>query len=277
MATIHARVVLRAGLAEAILDPGAGGRIAAIRVDGFDLLVSAGSGPLAWGAYPMVPWAGRMRDGLLRRDGAVHALPTHLLPPHAIHGTLVESAWATRLPTGHAAAILEAPLGRPWPFGGRVLHSVSLSESSLTATLEVHADELPFPAIVGWHPWFPRTLRGPAGMAGGPVEVDLRANGMLRRGADGLPTGEVVPVPPGPWDDCFVGVTSPPVVRWPSALEISLESDAAYWVVYTEHADGVCVEPQTGPPDGLNTGQFTLVEPGRPLIASMTLRWRRLG
>ena len=67
------------------------------------------------------------------------------------------------------------------------------------------------------------------------------------------------------------------MVRWPGAFEIALESDAAYWVVYTEDAAGVCVEPQTGPPNGLNTGPFTLVEPGRPLIASMTLRWRRLG
>ncbi len=276
MQTHNPRVVLRAGPAEAILDPGAGGRIAAIRVDGLDLLISAGPGPLAWGAYPMVPWAGRMRDGLLRRDGAVHALPTHLLPPHAIHGTLVEAAWATCRPTDDTTAVLEAPLGGPWPFGGRAVHRVALAAASLTATLEVHADDQPFPAIVGWHPWFPRTLHGPAGVAGGPVEVDLRAGGMLRRGADGLPTGEVVPVPPGPWDDCFVGVASPPLVRWPGALEIALESDAAYWVVYTEHADGVCVEPQTGPPDGLNTGQFTLVEPGRPLVASMTLRWRRL-
>jgi len=270
-------VVLRAGSAEATLDPGAGGRIAAIRVDGVDLLVTHGQGPLAWGAYPMVPWAGRLRDGLLRWDGATHALPNHLLPPHAIHGTLVEAAWEIRPPVGAAAAVLEAPLGRAWPFGGRAVHRVALTGESLTATLEVHADTRPFPAIVGWHPWFPRVLRGPAGAHGGGVEVDVCASGILRRGDDYLPTREVVPVPPGPWDDCFVGVSSPPVVRWPGAFEIALESDAAYWVVYTEHADGVCVEPQTGPPDGLNSGDFTLVEPGRPLIASMTLRWRHLG
>ena len=274
------RVILRAGAAEAMVEPGAGGRIAALRVDGLDLLVTHGYGPLAWGAYPMVPWAGRLRDGILRWDGAEHRLPTHLIPPHAIHGTLVETAWEMVSPAGAAAArtgvVLEAPLGPPWPFGGRAVHRVALAADSLTATLEVHADDRSFPAIVGWHPWFPRTLRGPAGPAGGPVEIDLRAVGMLRRGEDGLPTGAVDPVPPGPWDDCFVGVTSPPVVRWPGALEIALESDAAYWVVYTEHTDGVCVEPQTGPPNGLNTGEFTLVEPGRPLTASMTLRWRRL-
>ena len=86
-----------------------------------------------------------------------------------------------------------------------------------------------------------------------------------------------MPVPPGPWDDCFVGVSAPPVVRWPGGFEIALESDVAYWVVYTQDPAGVCVEPQTGPPNGLNTGQCALVEPGRPLVATMTLRWRRLG
>ena len=276
METPRSRLTLRAGGAEVIVDPAAGGRIAALRVDGLDLLVTHGYGPLAWGAYPMVPWAGRLRDGLLTFDGRAYPLPTHLLPPHAIHGTLVEAAWDVETPVGPTGAVLRAPLGATWPFGGHAVHHVALAEDSLTARLEVHADARPFPAIAGWHPWFRRTLRGPAGAEGGPVEVDLRAGGMLLRGEDGLPTGEVGPVPPGPWDDCFVDVTSPPLVRWPGAFEITLESDAAYWVVYTEHADGVCVEPQTGPPNGLNTGAYTLVEPGRPLTASMTLRWRRL-
>jgi aldose 1-epimerase len=277
MAPSHPLVTLRAGPAEAVLDPGAGGRIAALRVDGVDLLVTRGDGPLTWGAYPMVPWAGRLRDGMLRWDGSALALPTDLLPPHAIHGTLIDAAWEIGAPAGDAAAILEAPLGDAWPFGGRAVHRVSLTDETLTATLEVHADGRPFPAIAGWHPWFPRTLQGPGAAMGDPVEVEVRARGMLRRGDDYLPTGEVVPVPAGPLDDCLVGVTSAPVVRWPGAFEITIESDAAYWVVYTQHADGVCVEPQTGPPNGLNTGDFTLVEPGRPLIASMTLRWRRLG
>jgi aldose 1-epimerase len=277
MVVSHPLVTLRAGQAVAVLDPGAGGRIAALRVDGIDLLLTHGDGPLSWGAYPMVPWAGRLRDGRLGWDGNVHDLPTHLLPPHAIHGTLVDAAWGVGAPITDTTAILEAPLGATWPFGGRALHRVTLTGESLVASLEVHADRRPFPAIVGWHPWFPRTLRGPAGTVGGPAEVDVRATGMLRRGDDYVPTGDIVPVPPGALDDCLIGVSSAPVVRWPGAFEITIESDAAYWVVYTEHADGVCVEPQTGPPNGLNTGDFTLVEPGRPLVASMTLRWRRLG
>jgi aldose 1-epimerase len=46
-------------------------------------------------------------------------------------------------------------------------------------------------------------------------------------------------------------------------------------VVYDEQREAVCVEPQTGPPNGLNTmpRQVTLLE---PLEATTTWTWRRL-
>ena len=272
------RITLRAGTVEAVLDPDAGGRIASLCVDGFELLVTEGAGAVAWGCYPMVPWAGRVRDGVLRWRGEEHVLPTHLLPPHAIHGTLLEARWEV-IEGGPSSATLAADLGPPWPFGGRAVGRVTLGPSSLRAELEVHAAARPMPAIVGWHPWFRRVLRDPAGAAvGEPVSVDLDAGGMLRRGADGLPDGTVVrPVPPEPWDDCFIDVAGTPGVHWPGALEVRIESDAPFWVVYTERDEGVCIEPQTGPPNGLNTGEHAVVEPGAPLVASMTMRWRRLG
>ena len=271
-------ITLSAGSAEVVLDPGAGGRIAALRVAGLDLLVGNGQGPLAWGCYPMAPWAGRLRDGVLRWRGAAYDLPTDLLPPHAIHGTLLETAWEV-VETGPTAATLAADLGPPWPFGGKVVHRVDLIPDAMRATLEVHAGDRPMPAIVGWHPWFPRVLRDAAGAAvGGPVVVDLAAGGMLRRGPDGLPTGSVVrPIPPEPWDDCFVDVSGAPGVRWPGVFDVRVASEAPFWVVYTEREEGVCVEPQTGPPDGLNTGECAVVEPGAPLVAVMTISWRRLG
>jgi aldose 1-epimerase len=226
----------------------------------------------------MVPWAGRVRDGVLRWRGEEHRLPTDVLPPHAIHGTLLETAWQV-VDAGPDAATLAADLAAPWPFGGRAIHRVALSPSSLRAELEVQAGDRPMPAIVGWHPWFPRVLRDDTGAAvGEPVVVDLDAEAMLRRGADGLPDGAMIrPIPPGPWDDCFVGLTASPGVHWPGALEVRIASDAPWWVVYTENPTGVCVEPQTGPPNGLNTAEHAVVEPGVPLVASMSVRWRRLG
>jgi aldose 1-epimerase len=275
---MSSRIALRAEDVEAVLDPAAGGRIASIRVDGLELLVTEGPGPVAWGCYPMVPWAGRVRDGVLRWRGEEHRLPTNVLPPHAIHGTLLETAWQV-MDAGSDAATLAADLAAPWPFGGRAIHRITLSPGSLRAELEVQAGDRPMPAIVGWHPWFPRLLRDGTGAAvGEPVVVDLDAGAMLRRGADGLPDGAMVrPIPPGPWDDCFVDLAAAPGVHWPGALEVRIASDAPWWVVYTENPTGVCVEPQTGPPNGLNTAEHVVVAPGVPLVASMALGWRRLG
>ncbi len=272
------RIVLSAGRAEAVVDPASGGRIAALRVDGRDVLVTDGPGPLAWGCYPMVPWAGRIRDGLLRWRGEEHRFAAHLLPPHAIHGTLLESAWQV-VAVGSAEATLAADLGPPWPFGGRVVHRVRVQPDGLHAELEVHAADRPMPVIVGWHPWFPRVLRDAAGVAaGGRIEVDLPAGGMLRRGPDGIPTGEVVrPIPPEPWDDCFVDLARSPAVRWPRALEVTVASDARYWVCFTEREEGVCIEPQTGPPNGLNTLDHDVVATDRPFVATMSISWQRLG
>jgi aldose 1-epimerase len=35
---------------------------------------------------------------------------------------------------------------------------------------------------------------------------------------------------------------------------VSIESDAPWWVVYTEDSEGICVEPQSAPPDAANLG-----------------------
>ena len=42
-----------------------------------------GYGPIRWGAYPMAPWAGRIRDGRFTFRGRDVRLPLNL-PPHAI-------------------------------------------------------------------------------------------------------------------------------------------------------------------------------------------------
>ena len=43
-----------------------------------------------------------------------------------------------------------------------------------------------------------------------------------------------------------------PSVIWEDVLRIDIESDAPWWVVYTEDSEGICVEPQTAPPDAAN-------------------------
>jgi len=246
------------------VDLAAGGRVASLVVDGRELLRTEGSGPVAWGSFPMAPYAGRVRDGVLRFAGATHRLPI-TMPPHAIHGTVLDRRWQVV-----GADTIETDLGPDWPFAGRVIQRFELATDHLTCRLELHADEQ-MPASIGWHPWF---VRRPADVSG-PLELDLEAGAMYVRDADGIATTQLVAPAPGPWDDCFTDLRRPPVLRWPGFLELTVESDCPVWVIYTVPDDALCVEPQTAPPDALNTDP-TVVLPGHPLVAEMTWRWRSL-
>jgi aldose 1-epimerase len=209
----------------------------------------------------MAPWVGRVRRGRFRFDGADYSLPL-TLPPHAIHGTTYTRPW--RDEGGNRLSI---DLGETWPFAGRAVQEFAIDAGGLDLRLEVHSDDEPFPASLGWHPWFRRQLE-----RGEPVELSIAARAMYLRDADGIPTGECVPPPPGPWDDCFTDVTEPPSLCWPGALRIALESSADHWVVYDEPEHAVCVEPQTGPPDALNLAP-RVVSPEHPLVATTRLAW----
>jgi aldose 1-epimerase len=265
------RLELRAGDDVLTLDPAAGGRIASLVVDGHELIATVGDGDIWWGCYPMAPFAGRIRDGILRFRGATHQLERSF-PPNAIHGTVFTRPWrvASAAPD---SAVLTTDLGPGWPFSGRVTQTIELAAGGLGAAMTLEADE-PMPAWLGWHPWFRRQL------AGVPLQLSFEPSRMYVRAADGLPTGEVGPPTPRPWDDAFTGVDESPRLTWPGVLELELSSTAAYWVVFDERDDAMCVEPQTAPPDAVNLAEVAgseppLAEPGRPVTVSMTWRWWR--
>ncbi|HYV58651.1 MAG TPA: aldose 1-epimerase, partial [Acidimicrobiia bacterium] len=166
--------------------------------------------------------------------------------------------------------VISVPLGPPWPFGGRVVQRFGLAPDALHLTMEVHAADEAMPVSCGWHPWWSRHAGG-----GEPLRVDLDADAMYACDDDGIPTGELVPLGPHPWDDCFTGLgDQPAVLRWPGALTLTLETSCRCVVVFDEPEHAICVEPQTDPPDAFNLGP-TVVRPGEPLVATATWSWRR--
>jgi len=237
-----------------------------------------------YGCFPMVPWCGRIRNGQFRDGAHIHRLPLNS-PPHAIHGTGRDAVWHTAL-VRPDEAVCTYDLGDPWPYTGRVTQRVQLAADSMTLSLCVEAFESSFPAQAGWHPWFLRTLDRDGGTAG-PFEVPQAAHSkgvridfspawQEERGADLVPTGVRVKPKPGPWDDCFgmpdgVHVT----LTWPGRLELTVSSREQWVVVYDEQEAAVCVEPQSGPPNGLNT-EPRLVTQIEPLETTVTWRWRVL-
>ena len=275
-------VVLRTSEAQLTVDPRQGGRMTSLRIGEREILVTEGWGPIRWGCYPMAPFAGRIRDGRFTFRGREVRVPLNL-PPDAIHGTVFERPW-TVASQADDRLVVTNDLGPAWPFSGTATQTIELVPGGLDATLTLEADEA-MPASLGWHPWFCRYLEdapGGPGTRSAEVELVVDSASMFERGTDGLPTGAVVSPGPRPWDDAFTGLRSAPIVRWPGVLEITLSSTADIWVVYDEPAEGVCVEPQTAPPDAVNLAAAAGEEPdiadrGKPMTVSMAWRWRTLG
>lgn len=254
---------LRAGGLEVALAPEAGGRIAHIRYDGVEWLVGehdAGAATIAWGCYPMVPWAGRIRNGRFTFDGSAHSLPA-TFGGHAIHGVGFSRPWRLDSVAADAATLsLALPQDRYWPFGGIATQAIRLGRDRLVLQLAVQAGDLPMPAVLGWHPWFRK-----------PDRLLFAPTAMYPRDGEGIATLPCVPPTPGPWDDCFLNTTD--VTLAAAGQHLHLRANTEHWVVYDAAPHATCVEPQTGPPDG-----FTLtpnrLEPGRQLQLTFELLWQ---
>lgn len=242
------------------IDLHAGARVASLEIAGHELLVGHNAEPIGWGLYPMVPYAGRVRNGRFSHDGVEYSLPI-TMGNHAIHGTVLARPWTQTDDT-----TFTCDLGPSWPFAGLARQSIRLTASALSMRLEVHTEEPQMPVSCGWHPWFVRRLQDSS------AELDFHPGFMLERDSAGIAGTTRVPPTPGPWDDCFGDVAPYPSIRWPGILSLSIESDCRYWVVYNQPDHALCVEPQTAPPDDLNH-RPRLASPGKPLVARMDLRW----
>ena len=267
------RVVLTRDEATLTVDPSAGGRIASLVLRRREVLVTDGASPLWWGCYPMVPFAGRIRDGRFLFRGRAYQLPL-TMPPNAIHGTVFDRAWQVTF-RGEDRVELESELGPDWPFRGRITQAIVLVPGGLEATLTVEATDA-MPVVLGWHPWFRREVDGIA------AELEFEAHAMYARDSSGLPTGATIPPTPRPWDDAFTDIVIPPRLTWPGVLRLDLRSTAPFWVVFDERDAAICVEPQTAPPDAFNLAAVVGVDPPvaaprRPASIAMAWRWELLG
>jgi aldose 1-epimerase len=253
-------IELRAGSTVCTVSADDGGRVASLRVGATDLLVGPDpSLPAAgWGSFPMVPWAGRVRNGRFTFDGVDHQLPINF-GDHAIHGTGFEQPWEI---VGRDASSCALSCQLDWVLGGESEQLIELADDSLTCTLVARATYRPMPASIGWHPWFVK-----------PQRTDLQFERMYLRDDEYITDGRTVePPPPPPWDDCFDSPTATPRL-WIGGVEVSITSDCDRWVVYDMPTHATCVEPQSATPDAFNLGGAARLEPGEELRRTMTIRW----
>ncbi len=258
-------IQLQAADATVTIAPEQGARAVSWLVGERELLGGIGSGTRHHGLYPMAPWAGRIRDNSVPVDGGSVRMPA-TLDGWAMHGLVLDRGWDVLERTDQHAR-LQCRLGAPWPWAGSVTAGYHLSAGQLAITLTVATEADKFPATVGWHPWFRRTVAG-----GAPVRVDLPGAGLLPRGEDHLPSSDaLVPPGPGPFDDCFHVPSGVATLTWAGALSLTCTSTATWFVLFDEPTEAVCLEPQTHPPDALRTAD--LVSPDLPLTLRTVWSW----
>jgi len=246
-----------------LVDPDSGGRIAQFTLDHTPLLVTADSAltdSLDWGLYPMVPFAGRLRHGVLRWRGDEHRFECRR-PPHAIHGTVDGVRWNVDRQDESSCSV-STRLVDPWPFDATVVHDVALSDDHLEMRLTVHARD-DMPVQLGWHPWFRA-----------PVTVELEARSIHLRDSDGIASSTrtaVVDLPWGDLDDCLSDVDENLTITI-GGRALHLRSSCRHWVVYDRPVHATCIEPQSGPPNALNDDPV-IVSAGASTSEWFTLSW----
>jgi aldose 1-epimerase len=231
------RVTVSSGSVVAVVSPADGSRLASLSFDGTEMLINRARSTLEWGCYPMVPYAGRVRDAKLMFGGRIH----DLLPNggrHSLHGTVFDVPWEI-VDASPSTATFTTTLGDDWPFAATVVHRVETDNHGITMRLVVHADE-PQPVQVGWHPWFVK-----------PESTRFGFTEMLARDSDGIAVSLPVAAGDPPYDDCFVGNATTPEIEI-GGVQLRVASDCSHWVVYDEPTHATCIEPQSGPPNSVN-------------------------
>ena len=234
--------------------PDVGGRVANITHRGVDLLIgpqhSTASSPLAWGCYPMVPWCGRIGNGQFSWDEWDIHLELNA-GNHAMHGTVFDVPWTVDAVTDRRVQMSCSLARRGWPFKGEVLHVIDIEDGHVSMALEVRAYEA-MPVQIGWHPWFVK-----------PVALATTFTSMYVRAADYSTTEQCVQPTSSPWDDCFLGGEVQSFVV--GDVTVSLKSSCDHWVIYDMPTHATCIEPQSGPPNGVNIGHIDVARAGTPV------------
>ncbi len=226
------------------IDLDQGARLASVQWRDMQFAVPFRGQDLTWGWFSMVPFAGRIKDGIIKDSkGNKYQLPNNFDPPHALIGYGAQSSWED---IGGGRQFLELPS----PFNGAtVTQSYEILDNAIRWSLEYEANGCDLPVTLGFHPWFAREIG-----KGDSAEFLFAANKMFKRGDDYLPTGEIISPTQPPWDDTFMEIKGIPEIIWPGAARLAMECDTPYWMVYSQDEDGIGIEPVTAPPDAQNLG-----------------------
>jgi len=269
------QVRLQVGDVSIVVDCALGGRAVSWCVGGHELLHGYGDDPVEHGMYPMAPWAGRVRDNSVLGPQGPQPLPV-TYGAWALHGTVLDQhVDVTHVihASDRAEVRTVVSTGSSWPWPGRIETSWLLEPRRLTTRLALVVERDRVPGVLGWHPWFRRRVGNADGMWA------MNADAMLLRGDGALPSLLTEVPEAGPFDDAFRVPDGRATIQWPGVIALDIVSDGSWFVVFDERPEAICIEPQSGPPDGLADRPWhdvAYARPGDPLVLMTTWAMRDL-
>ncbi len=244
------------------IDPQNGGRIMSWQIDGVDVLAPAEVHPIRGGMYVMAPWVGRLKDATITYKNQHH--PQSLTYKHwAIHGSMPFSECEVSL-ISESEVIIHHTTPSTWPAPMNIDVTWKVSSIGLLSTSKISTTDGEFPAAIGWHPWFLKTLSN-----GSSATYSFDSNQQFAVDEDLIVTGNLIEKTEGPHDDSFILKSGEAEIRWNGFRTMKIQTSARYLHLFeTERL--VCLEPETSPPNGVNLvneGFSDIVSPERPLTA----------
>lgn len=231
-------------------------------------------------SFPLIPWSNRVRRGTLVWNDDSFQLRRWGTDDFAMHGTAVEFPWEV-ISEGadHLHVEFDARgyygVNFPWDFVARMTYTLEGPRFTITMSIE-NADDEDFPAGLGHHPYFLRSLATENGAAiGDSARLQINCEKAYAL-IDGMPDAEAGAIAPiddfrtsRPVGDAFVNNclthrTSPilATIDYPGALTVDIEADdlLSHVATYVPLGEAFfAVEPVTNANDG-----FTLLANGVP-------------
>ncbi len=279
-------LVLMSGPLRLDIDPLIGGCVRALDWHGISILRPApdkdDAQPLETGAFPMIPFNGRIANARFNYNGRNYQLEPNFAPePHAIHGYGWQSKWQIAACDATTARLRHVSDGEQWPWAYEAYQLFQIGPAEVRLTLVLtNKSEAPMPAGIGWHPYFPRE----------DAQIQADTHTVWLCDEDMIPAPPVLvtphfdltrtrPVSLLNMDHIFGVGSTVQHLSWPDRI-VTLSSDPVFskLVVYVPPGeDYFCVEPISHAPNALNstlpteqTGLIVL-QPGQTLSGTIRI------
>ena len=200
--------------------------------------------------FPMVPFANRARENVLRIGTAAIPLSPNTADPLAIHGFGWQRVWrVAKEDTRSCALILDVDPDLPLRFEARI--EVLLGRDGTEFALETtNLAAEPIPAGLGWHPFFPHRNR---------TTLQFDSDRFWLEGPDHLPTDPLSVPPeldfsvsraiPASWrNNCYEAWSGCAEIVQPDLgyrLEMSADAPLDHLMLYAPQSGVFALEPQS--------------------------------